>query len=101
MTICPFCPKIVFLRVALLAISCLFFGPPVFAQSPVVTTQPESLDVTAGSTIRFSVVASGLGPLRYSWSFSRTGNGDYVGDKSGFDAPTLTKALKKGSRVDS
>ena len=35
---------------------------------PVITTQPQSQTVTAGSTATFKVVASGTAPLSYRWS---------------------------------
>ncbi len=35
--------------------------------SPAITTQPQSLSVTAGQPASFSVVASGTAPLSYQW----------------------------------
>jgi pectate lyase len=38
--------------------------------APTITTQPASQSVTAGSSVTFSVVASGTAPLRYQWKFN-------------------------------
>jgi hypothetical protein len=38
-------------------------------QPPVITTQPISLAVAAGSNVVFTVVAAGTGPLSYQWQF--------------------------------
>jgi pectate lyase len=37
---------------------------------PTITTQPASQTVTAGSSVAFSVVASGTAPLRFQWRFN-------------------------------
>jgi hypothetical protein len=39
---------------------------------PTITTQPQSLTVTVGSTATFSVVATGTAPLSYQWSKNGT-----------------------------
>jgi len=40
------------------------------AQSPTITTQPESQIVRNGATVRFSVLAEGSLPLSYQWRFN-------------------------------
>jgi len=40
---------------------------PVQPKIPVITLQPQSQDATAGSTVTFSVEATGEGPLHYQW----------------------------------
>jgi T5SS/PEP-CTERM-associated repeat protein len=50
--------------------------------APAITRQPTSLTVTQGSTVEFSVVASGTPPLFYQW---------YVGVGDGRD-PSITGA---------
>jgi hypothetical protein len=40
------------------------------ADPPVILTQPQSQAVAAGSTVTFSVVATGTPPLSYQWRFN-------------------------------
>ena len=40
------------------------------AVAPTITTQPASQSVTAGSSVTFSVVATGTAPLKYQWKFN-------------------------------
>lgn len=40
------------------------------ATAPTITTQPASQTVTVGSSVTFSVVASGTAPLTYQWKFN-------------------------------
>ena len=42
------------------------------AMAPTITTQPQSVTVTAGQTATFSVVASGTAPLSYQWKKNST-----------------------------
>ena len=42
----------------------------VTAQSPVITVQPTSQTVSAGSNVAFSVVAAGSQPLTYQWRYN-------------------------------
>ena len=42
------------------------------SEAPVIDTHPESQTVEAGSTVTFSVTASGLEPLTYQWFFNGT-----------------------------
>ncbi|MCX6930751.1 MAG: immunoglobulin domain-containing protein [Verrucomicrobia bacterium] len=37
---------------------------------PAVTTQPQSVSVTAGSNVTFTVAATGTSPLSYQWQFN-------------------------------
>jgi T5SS/PEP-CTERM-associated repeat protein len=46
--------------------------------APVITRQPVSLTVTQGSTVEFSVVATGTPPLSYEWHFGAGDGGDPV-----------------------
>jgi hypothetical protein len=39
---------------------------------PAITTQPKSQTVTAGSSVTFSVVATGTPTLAYQWTFDGT-----------------------------
>ncbi len=51
-----------------LALSAAVFAPSTGgATTPSITTQPASQTVTAGSSVTFSVVASGTAPLSYQW----------------------------------
>jgi RHS repeat-associated protein len=63
-------------------------APP--AAPPIITRQPNDATVNAGGTASFTVVASGDGPLYYSWSFTWSGTGSSCGQTSGWDQPTLT-----------
>jgi hypothetical protein len=38
--------------------------------APIITTQPQGQDAAAGSTVTFSVAASGTGPLAFQWSLN-------------------------------
>lgn len=40
--------------------------------APAITTQPVSVTVTAGSSVSFSVAASGSAPLSYQWALNNT-----------------------------
>jgi len=40
-----------------------------FAAAPVIQTQPQSQTVTAGSSVQFSVTASGRPAVTYQWYF--------------------------------
>ena len=42
------------------------------AVAPTITTQPQSVTVTAGQTATFNVVASGTAPLSYQWKKNST-----------------------------
>ena len=54
-----------------LALSVAAFAPSTGgATAPTITTQPASQTVTAGSSVTFSVVASGTAPLSYQWKFN-------------------------------
>src|SRR5262249_40598581 len=41
--------------------------PPNLVEAPTIVRQPQSQSVSAGSTVEFSVVASGTAPLSYQW----------------------------------
>ena len=58
--------------------------------SPVITTQPQGEDACSGSTVSFSVAASGT-QLTYQWYFNGSALSD-GGDISGSLTPTLTLA---------
>ena len=55
-----------------LALSVAAFAPAAAggATAPTITTQPASQTVTVGSSVTFSVVASGTAPLSYQWKFN-------------------------------
>jgi pectate lyase len=55
-----------------LALSVAAFAPATRggATAPTITTQPASQTVSAGSSVTFSVVASGTAPLSYQWKFN-------------------------------
>ena len=56
-----------------LALSALALAPSsTAATAPTITTQPASQTVTAGSSVTFSVVASGTSPFTYQWKFNGT-----------------------------
>ena len=80
---------------------------------PVITTQPASRTVQAGSSVSFTVVASGQGTLTYRWRFngvdiagatastytiasaqtSNAGNYDVIVSNSGGSTPSATATL--------
>jgi len=49
----------------------VWFGIDLHAQ-PVITNQPASQTNLAGTTVSFTVAASGIGPFTYQWQFSGT-----------------------------
>src|ERR1700704_317743 len=56
----------------LLVVSALFCFPPALqaGQSPVITTQPKSQTAVAGSSVTFTVAATGTTPLGFQWKFN-------------------------------
>ena len=62
--------------------------------APVITAQPQSLTVSAGSSASFSVTATGQGTLAYQWRF----NGANI---SGATASTYTIANAQASHAGS
>ena len=70
------------LAVCALALGCAEL-PAQTVATPVITAQPTSQSVVAGSSVSFSVTATGTAPLSYQW---RKGNQDIVGATS----PTYT-----------
>ena len=46
------------------------------ATPPVITTHPLSQSVDAGSTVNFTVVASGTPPLTYQWRYNNVNLAD-------------------------
>lgn len=58
--------------------------------APAITTQPQSVTVTAGQTATFSVVATGTAPLAYQW---RRNGADVAGATSAsYTTPATTVA---------
>ncbi len=57
-----------------LALSVAVFAPAggTTVTAPAITTQPASQTVTTGSSVTFSVVASGTAPLTYQWKLGGT-----------------------------
>ncbi|MCI0541911.1 MAG: immunoglobulin domain-containing protein, partial [Verrucomicrobiales bacterium] len=45
----------------------LRIGPNLLNVPPVIGSQPQSQNANAGSTVTFSVLAEGIGPLTYQW----------------------------------
>src|SRR2546422_10189234 len=56
----------------LLVASALFCFPAALhaGQSPVITTQPQSQPAIAGSSVTFTVAATGTTPLGFQWKFN-------------------------------
>src|SRR6266850_753710 len=65
---------------------------PVSATPPTITSQPAAVTANAGSTVMFSVTASGTAPLSYSWFKNGTTRLSDGGNVSGSATPTLTLA---------
>jgi hypothetical protein len=65
---------------------------PVSASPPTITSQPAAVTANAGSTVMFSVTASGTAPLSYSWFKNGTTRLSDGGNISGSATPTLTLA---------
>jgi len=59
-------------KLSLLATGMFLVAPSLAVAQPVITTQPTNHFVTAGTSIQFSVVASGTGTLAYQWLFDGT-----------------------------
>jgi hypothetical protein len=77
---------------------------------PTITTQPQSQTVTVGSTVTFSVVATGTAPLSYQWSKNTTAISGATGSSyttpatvSGDNGTTFTVAVTNsaGSQTSS
>lgn len=60
------------------------------AGPPLITQQPQSLTVTPGASVSFSIIASGVAPLTYQWFFNGTAF-------SGATSPQLNFASARGS----
>lgn len=65
---------------------------PVTATPPAITSQPGSVTANSGSTVSFSVTASGTAPLSYHWFKNGTIGLSDGGNISGSASPTLTLA---------
>jgi len=48
------------------------FAADTLMAQPTITSEPASQTVLAGSTVLFSVIAQGVGPLSYQWQFDGT-----------------------------
>ena len=59
------------------------FTAPAQATPPAITAQPQSQAAVAGSSVTFTVTATGTEPLGYQWKFNNT-------DVAGATSPTLT-----------
>jgi hypothetical protein len=59
---------------------------------PVITAQPASQSVVAGSTVTFSVTASGTPPLRYQWQFNGASLAGAIGTSLALAAVQLANA---------
>ena len=68
---------------------------------PVVTGQPANVTTNAGSTVRFSITASGPPPLSYAWFKNGTNHLTDAGNVSGSATPTLTLTSVAPSDVGS
>ncbi|HEY0551679.1 MAG TPA: immunoglobulin domain-containing protein, partial [Verrucomicrobiae bacterium] len=58
--------------------------------APVITIQPVSQNVLAGTTVNFVVGALGQAPLTYQWMFNGANLNNLSGKVSGATTPTLT-----------
>lgn len=70
--------------------------------APVITAQPESVTVAAGSSASFSVTAAGNDPLSYQWFQGTSGDTSHPltgGTAATFTAPAATAAVNYWVRV--
>ncbi len=58
------------LRLVAAVVLCLISGP--LKAQPVITTQPATQAVWAGSNATFTVAVAGVGPFAYNWQFNGT-----------------------------
>ena len=55
---------------------------------PYVTSHPKNVYTTAGTTVKFSITATGIGPLTYTWQFTKDGYSYWYDiDMDGFNSP--------------
>ena len=66
------------------------------AFAPAITTQPQNLIISNGTSVTFSAPTSGTGPLYYQWQFDGTNLGD-GGDISGSTTSSLTLSAAAAS----
>jgi hypothetical protein len=67
----------------------IVFNPPAQGTPPEITSKPQSTNVTAGTTVKFKVVATGTPPLTYEWRKNNVKISD-GGHVSGAATDTLT-----------
>lgn len=62
-----------------------------------ITTQPQGASVTAGSTAKFTVAATGAGPFTYQWQSRKNASSPWVNSgQSGARSTTLSVATNAG-----
>ena len=75
----------------------VYSNPATLTVKPAITTQPKSVYAAAGSTAKFSIVASGKATLKYQWQSRKNASSEWANSgQAGAKTPNLSVTVSAG-----
>ena len=75
----------------------VYSNPATLTVKPAITTQPQSVYAAAGTTAKFSIVASGKAKLTYQWQSRKNASAEWANSgQAGAKTPNLSVTVSAG-----